>query len=131
MTPESYIGTAEAINFVVLKVSTHTWHLRKVVDTDGLRYLEFVSRRGPLHQGSMSSVETKFKKAAYLIKHGPPDGKTTNEKKLLFYSYFKQATDGDVKGSRVIDLVIYHVLIYMCINIVGGSEQLSSKSGPI
>eukprot|EP00475_Leptophrys_vorax_P022837 TRINITY_DN31069_c0_g1_i1.p1 TRINITY_DN31069_c0_g1~~TRINITY_DN31069_c0_g1_i1.p1 ORF type:complete len:102 (-),score=13.92 TRINITY_DN31069_c0_g1_i1:166-471(-) len=48
----------------------------------------------------MSELEQKFKKAAYLIRHGPPNPKSTTEEKLKYYSYFKQATEGDVKGSQ-------------------------------
>jgi len=48
----------------------------------------------------MSEIEARFKKAAYLIKNGPPDKNASNDKKLKYYSYFKQATEGDVKGSQ-------------------------------
>jgi len=44
--------------------------------------------------------EERFKKASYLIKNGPPRPDTTNEEKLSFYKYFKQATEGDVVGSQ-------------------------------
>ncbi|KAI3661473.1 hypothetical protein MP638_007203 [Amoeboaphelidium occidentale] len=44
-------------------------------------------------------MEQKFKKAAYLIRNGPPRD-ASNEEKLQFYSYFKQATEGDVKGEQ-------------------------------
>jgi diazepam-binding inhibitor (GABA receptor modulating acyl-CoA-binding protein) len=48
----------------------------------------------------MSSLETRFKKAAYLIRNGPPREGVTTEQKLQFYSYYKQATEGDVQGSQ-------------------------------
>ncbi|KAI3636011.1 hypothetical protein MIR68_002460 [Amoeboaphelidium protococcarum] len=48
----------------------------------------------------MSDLETKFKKAAYLIRNGPPRADTSNEEKLKFYSYYKQATEGDVQGAQ-------------------------------
>ena len=44
--------------------------------------------------------EVQFKKAAYLIKNGPPKADASNEEKLKFYAYFKQATEGDVKGGQ-------------------------------
>eukprot|EP00271_Cylindrocystis_brebissonii_P015270 TRINITY_DN3763_c0_g2_i1.p1 TRINITY_DN3763_c0_g2~~TRINITY_DN3763_c0_g2_i1.p1 ORF type:complete len:100 (+),score=19.07 TRINITY_DN3763_c0_g2_i1:165-464(+) len=46
------------------------------------------------------SIEAKFKKAIYLIKNGPPSPNATNETKLNYYAFFKQATEGDVKGSQ-------------------------------
>ncbi|CAI5492040.1 unnamed protein product [Closterium sp. Naga37s-1] len=48
----------------------------------------------------MSELEIRFKKAAYLIRNGPPNPKATTEEKLKYYSFFKQATEGDVKGSQ-------------------------------
>ncbi|GJP67064.1 hypothetical protein CLOP_g23935 [Closterium sp. NIES-67] len=48
----------------------------------------------------MSELEQRFKKAAYLIRNGPPNPKATTDEKLKYYSYFKQATEGDVKGSQ-------------------------------
>lgn len=47
-----------------------------------------------------SDLETKFKKAVWLVRNGPPQAGTSNDRKLLFYSYFKQATEGDVKGEQ-------------------------------
>jgi len=41
----------------------------------------------------MSEVEIKFKKAAYLIKHGPPNNKTPMAEKLQHYAVL-QASDG-------------------------------------
>jgi len=46
------------------------------------------------------ALEKKFRKAVWLIRNGPPADKTTNEKKLKFYAYYKQATEGDVKGTQ-------------------------------
>ncbi len=48
-----------------------------------------------------SEIEKKFKKAAYLIRNGPPNKNTSSDIKLKYYSYYKQATEGDVKGSQV------------------------------
>jgi len=45
----------------------------------------------------MSEVETKFKKASWLITNGPkPAEEPSVEQKLHVYSLFKQATVGDV-----------------------------------
>ena len=48
---------------------------------------------------TMSDLTTRFQKAAFLIRNGPPRD-ASNEKKLEFYSFFKQATEGDVTGSQ-------------------------------
>lgn len=48
----------------------------------------------------MSELELKFKKAVWLVRNGPPKAGTSNETKLLYYSYFKQATEGDVQGAQ-------------------------------
>ena len=45
------------------------------------------------------STELQFKKASYLVTKGPAKN-SSNEEKLKFYSYFKQATVGDVVGSQ-------------------------------
>eukprot|EP00884_Botryococcus_braunii_P006657 jgi/Botrbrau1/15993/Bobra.0241s0004.1 len=45
------------------------------------------------------SLEERFKKAVWLIRNGDPMP-ADNQTKLNFYSYFKQATEGDVKGDR-------------------------------
>eukprot|EP00056_Hartaetosiga_gracilis_P020661 m.20810 g.20810 ORF g.20810 m.20810 type:complete len:103 (+) comp8628_c0_seq1:114-422(+) len=47
-----------------------------------------------------SDLESRFKKAAWIIRHGPPVGDASNESKLSFYKYFKQATEGDNTGSK-------------------------------
>jgi acyl-CoA-binding protein len=47
----------------------------------------------------MSDLQTRFQKAAFLIRNGPPRD-ASNEQKLNFYAYFKQATEGDVKGTQ-------------------------------
>eukprot|EP00005_Dracoamoeba_jomungandri_P001097 CAMPEP_0174257420 /NCGR_PEP_ID=MMETSP0439-20130205/6554_1 /TAXON_ID=0 /ORGANISM="Stereomyxa ramosa, Strain Chinc5" /LENGTH=96 /DNA_ID=CAMNT_0015340493 /DNA_START=41 /DNA_END=331 /DNA_ORIENTATION=+ len=44
-------------------------------------------------------AEEDFKKAQYYIRNGPPNG-DSNDIKLLFYAYFKQATVGDVTGTQ-------------------------------
>lgn len=47
----------------------------------------------------MSALDAKFKKATYLVRNGPKKDSSTEEK-LKFYSYFKQATEGDVQGTQ-------------------------------
>jgi len=47
----------------------------------------------------MADLDAKFKKAVWLIRNGPK-ANSSNETKLLYYSYYKQATEGDVKGSQ-------------------------------
>ena len=47
----------------------------------------------------MSDLETRFKKAVYLIRNGPPKS-SDNETKLSFYKFYKQATEGDNEGSK-------------------------------
>lgn len=51
------------------------------------------------HIQTKMSVEVQFKKAAYLIRNGPPREASTDEK-LKFYAYYKQATEGDVTGAQ-------------------------------
>eukprot|EP00406_Dinophysis_acuminata_P008822 CAMPEP_0179239018 /NCGR_PEP_ID=MMETSP0797-20121207/15248_1 /TAXON_ID=47934 /ORGANISM="Dinophysis acuminata, Strain DAEP01" /LENGTH=99 /DNA_ID=CAMNT_0020946335 /DNA_START=31 /DNA_END=330 /DNA_ORIENTATION=- len=46
------------------------------------------------------SAEDRFKKAVYLIKNGPAREGSTNETKLNYYKFYKQATEGDVQGSQ-------------------------------
>ena len=48
----------------------------------------------------MTVLEQRFKKAVWLIRNGPPQKDTSNATKLKFYQYYKQATDGDVKGGQ-------------------------------
>ncbi|KAI8107378.1 Acyl-CoA-binding protein [Picochlorum sp. SENEW3] len=43
-----------------------------------------------------TDLEKRFKKAVWLVRNGPPNPNASNEEKLKFYSYFKQATEGDV-----------------------------------
>jgi len=45
------------------------------------------------------SLDETFQKAVYLIRNGPPR-ESSNEVKLNFYKYYKQATEGDVTGSQ-------------------------------
>lgn len=47
-----------------------------------------------------SDLETKFKKAVWLVRNGPPEANKSNDEKLKFYSFYKQATEGDVKGEQ-------------------------------
>lgn len=47
-----------------------------------------------------SELERKFRKAVWLIRNGPPAANTSTALKLKFYSYFKQATEGDAKGAQ-------------------------------
>jgi diazepam-binding inhibitor (GABA receptor modulator, acyl-CoA-binding protein) len=47
-----------------------------------------------------SDLEKKFKKAAFLIRKGPPKPDTSSAVKLKYYSYYKQATEGDIKGEQ-------------------------------
>ena len=47
-----------------------------------------------------SPLEKKFKRAVWLVRHGPPDPTSTNDEKLQFYAFYKQALEGDVKGSQ-------------------------------
>lgn len=48
----------------------------------------------------MSDLEKRFKKAVWLIRNTPAKPNTTNEHKLKFYSYFKQATEGDISSDQ-------------------------------
>ncbi|KDD76436.1 hypothetical protein H632_c226p0 [Helicosporidium sp. ATCC 50920] len=47
-----------------------------------------------------SDLEKKFKKAVWLIRNGPRQSETSNNTKLKYYAYFKQATEGDVTGTQ-------------------------------
>lgn len=47
----------------------------------------------------MSELERKFAKAVWLVRNGPKANASTEEK-LKFYSLYKQATEGDVKGAQ-------------------------------
>ena len=44
----------------------------------------------------MSELEARFKKAVWLIRNGPK-ADSSNDTKLLYYGFYKQATEGDVK----------------------------------
>lgn len=48
----------------------------------------------------MSELKLRFEKAVFLIRNGPKDDSASTDKKLKFYSYYKQATEGDVQGSQ-------------------------------
>lgn len=43
--------------------------------------------------------EAQFKKAVWLIRNGPKKD-SSNDEKLAFYKYYKQATEGDVQGAQ-------------------------------
>eukprot|EP00850_Spirogloea_muscicola_P016877 SM000140S00626 [mRNA] locus=s140:304400:305020:- [translate_table: standard] len=47
-----------------------------------------------------ANLELRFKKAAHLIRNGPPQKGVSNDVKLQYYSLFKQATEGDVTASQ-------------------------------
>lgn len=47
-----------------------------------------------------SDLERQFKKAVWLIRNGPPKAGTSTDEKLKFYSYYKQATEGDCTGAQ-------------------------------
>ena len=48
-----------------------------------------------------SPLEQKFKKLLWLINNGPPNPNPPSvDRKLLFYSYFKQATEGDITAPQ-------------------------------
>jgi diazepam-binding inhibitor (GABA receptor modulator, acyl-CoA-binding protein) len=44
-------------------------------------------------------LELQFKKAIYFVRNAPAID-SSNEEKLKFYALYKQATEGDVKGSQ-------------------------------
>jgi diazepam-binding inhibitor (GABA receptor modulating acyl-CoA-binding protein) len=46
------------------------------------------------------SLDERFKKAVWLVRNGPQK-EASNDTKLNFYKYYKQATEGDVTGSQV------------------------------
>ncbi|EDQ90688.1 uncharacterized protein MONBRDRAFT_20483 [Monosiga brevicollis MX1] len=45
-------------------------------------------------------TEAQFNKAVWLIRNGPAVGDSSNETKLSFYKYYKQATVGDNNESQ-------------------------------
>ena len=45
-------------------------------------------------------LQARFDKAVYLVRNGPPIPDASTDKKLKFYSLYKQATEGDVKGAQ-------------------------------
>lgn len=57
-----------------------------------------IPRRQPITMAT--ELEKKFKKAAWLIRNGPPQPNTSTEVKLKYYSLYKQATEGDVTGAQ-------------------------------
>lgn len=48
----------------------------------------------------MSDLKAKFDEAVNYVQNAEGDFKPSNDMKLEFYSLFKQATEGDVKGKR-------------------------------
>lgn len=48
----------------------------------------------------MSNTTTQFKKIVSFVQNTPEDTKRTIEEKLTLYALFKQATEGNVLGSR-------------------------------
>jgi len=48
---------------------------------------------------NIMSLKKQFDKAVFLIRNGPKR-ESSNEKKLSFYKYFKQATVGNVTGKQ-------------------------------
>lgn len=46
------------------------------------------------------SLDEKFQKAVNVVRNGPAK-ESSNETKLNFYKYYKQATEGDVQGTQV------------------------------
>ncbi|KAG2387009.1 hypothetical protein C9374_002044 [Naegleria lovaniensis] len=47
-----------------------------------------------------TQLETEFKQAQQFVQSGPAESEPSNEQKLLFYAYFKQATEGPNTGKR-------------------------------
>jgi acyl-CoA-binding protein len=47
------------------------------------------------------SLETKFAKAVYLVRNGPPKEGVSTDEKLKVYALYKQATEGDCTASQV------------------------------
>ena len=52
------------------------------------------------HFNNIMSLDERFSRAVWLIRNGPPKD-SSNETKLAFYKYYKQATEGDVTGAQV------------------------------
>lgn len=50
---------------------------------------------------SSSQLETEFKQAQQFVQSGPAESEPSNEQKLLFYAYFKQATEGPNTGKLI------------------------------
>jgi len=49
----------------------------------------------------MSDLETKFTEASEFVRSGEkPKTEVPNERKLVLYGLYKQATEGDVSGAR-------------------------------
>merc|ERR1711976_798499 len=50
-------------------------------------------------KAKMSDIDTRFKKAVFLIRNGPKR-ESSNDEKLKVYDLFKQATVGDINISK-------------------------------
>lgn len=48
----------------------------------------------------MSDLKQQFDEAVSYVKNAQEEARPSNEEKLKFYSLFKQATEGDVKGKK-------------------------------
>jgi acyl-CoA-binding protein len=48
----------------------------------------------------MSDLKTQFEQAVHTVRTAEGNFEPSNEMKLEFYSLYKQATEGDVKGKR-------------------------------
>jgi len=46
------------------------------------------------------SLEARFQAAVKYVREAPPKGDSSDDHKLALYSYYKQATEGDVKGAQ-------------------------------
>eukprot|EP00492_Amphilonche_elongata_P003847 TRINITY_DN4211_c0_g1_i1.p1 TRINITY_DN4211_c0_g1~~TRINITY_DN4211_c0_g1_i1.p1 ORF type:complete len:113 (+),score=40.50 TRINITY_DN4211_c0_g1_i1:36-374(+) len=50
---------------------------------------------------AITDVEKEFRQCCFVLKNGKKsDKKPTNQQNLDMYKYFKQATEGDVKGTQ-------------------------------
>ena len=82
--------------------------LRREMENLGAQPLQICSRLRShlLATGAMASdLEKKFKKAAWLIRNGPPQPNTSNDIKLKYYSLYKQATEGDAPDEGPGDMI--------------------------
>ena len=54
----------------------------------------------------MSDIQARFEKATTYVRTAPP-AESSNEEKLQLYALFKQANEGDVKGSQPVCLFVF------------------------